>query len=136
MPRILVVDDNEINLELIRMLLESGGVQVSTARGAEEAIALARAVLPDLILMDVAMPVIDGLEATRRLKSDARTRDIIVIAVTSHARAEDEAQAREAGCDGYIVKPIEPATFVSQVEAYLDRRGELPRHADDEALDR
>lgn len=119
---ILVVDDNIVNVELMRILLETHGLVVRTAGSALEAIELARHTLPDLILMDVAMPVIDGLEATRRLKSDPRTREIVVVAVTSHARPEDERQAREAGCDGYLIKPIEPATFASEVVQHLRRR--------------
>lgn len=107
-PTILVVDDNATNLELLRLLLETGGMLARGVRTAGEAIEIARATPPDLILMDVAMPGMDGLTATRMLKADARTRDIPVVAVTSHARGQDEEEARSAGCDGYITKPVEP----------------------------
>lgn len=124
-PTILVVDDNATNLELLRLLLETGGMLARGVRTAGEAIEIARATPPDLILMDVAMPGMDGLTATRMLKADARTRDIPVVAVTSHARGQDEEEARSAGCDGYITKPVEPATFASQVAAYCTRSRRL-----------
>lgn len=123
MQTVLIIDDNEINLELMRALLEAANFIVRTSTSAEAGMALARATKPGLILMDVAMPHIDGLTATRMLKAEAETRNICIVAVTSHARAEDESEARRAGCDGYIAKPIEPATFAAQIASYLKRWG-------------
>lgn len=104
---ILVVDDNPTNLKLARILLESEGYEVRAAVDAEEALLLLEAFLPRLILMDLQLPGMDGLELTRRLKADPRTRAIPIIAVTSYAMRGDEERALAAGCDGYVTKPID-----------------------------
>jgi CheY-like chemotaxis protein len=104
---ILVVDDNPTNLKLASALLRAEGHTVVPATDAEEAEALLAERVPDLILMDIALPGMDGLELTRRIKADARLRHVPVIALTAFAMKGDDDRAREAGCDGYITKPID-----------------------------
>lgn len=118
--KILVVEDNQMNLELVKDLLEASGYSVIPAKSGREALAVAIAEHPDLILMDIQLPEMDGLEATRLLKQNASTRDIKVIALTAHAMRGDEERAREAGCSGYIAKPINTREFVQTVAGYLD----------------
>jgi len=118
---ILIVEDNAMNMQLATDLLEVAGYRVVQATTAEEGITLALAERPELILMDVALPAMDGLAATRRLKQDARTGDIPVVALTAQAMAGDEARAREAGCAGYIAKPIATRRFASLVAGYLQQ---------------
>lgn len=117
---ILVVDDNPVNLKLARALLNRKGYQVYTAGDADETLAVLRDVHPRLILMDIQLPDIDGLTLTRRLKADAETRDIVIVALTAYAMKGDEQKAREAGCDGYISKPIETRTFVNILARFLE----------------
>ena len=119
---ILVVDDTPVNLKLTRIVLANEGYQVQTAASAEEALELLRSYHPALILADIQLPGMDGLEMTRRLKSDALTRDITVVALTAFAMKGDEQKAREAGCDGYITKPIDTRTLGKRVREYLDHR--------------
>src|SRR5450432_2538532 len=121
---ILVVDDTPVNLKLTRIVLAHEGYKVQTAASAEEALEMLRGYHPLLILADIQLPGMDGLEMTRRLKSDARTRDITVVALTAFAMKGDEEKAREAGCDGYITKPIDTRTLGKRVREYLDRREE------------
>src|SRR5215471_4957132 len=116
---ILVVEDNAVNRRLVEFLLRSRGYQVREARTAQEAFEILKSERPDLIVMDVQLPGMDGLEATRKLKADALTRDIPVVAVTSYAMTGDREQALAAGCAGYITKPIDTATFVQEVAAGL-----------------
>lgn len=104
---ILIVDDNPANLKLARVLLEGEGYRVATAVDAEDALSVLRELTPQLILMDIQLPGMDGIELTRRLKTAAATRDIIIIALTAYAMKRDEERARAAGCDGYISKPID-----------------------------
>jgi CheY-like chemotaxis protein len=104
---ILIVDDNSSNLKLLRVLLSGEGYDVRTALSAAEALATLAAFKPALILMDIQMPGMDGLELTRRLKADAATAAIPVVALTAYAMAGDEAKAKEAGCDAYVAKPID-----------------------------
>jgi two-component system cell cycle response regulator DivK len=118
---ILVVDDTLVNLKLTRILLANEGYKVQTAASAEEALELLRGYHPLLILADIQLPGMDGLEMTRRLKSDAQTRDITVVALTAFAMKGDEQKARDAGCDGYITKPIDTRTLGKRVREYLDR---------------
>jgi two-component system cell cycle response regulator len=120
---ILIVDDNPTNLKLARIVLEEVGYAVRTAPDAEEALALLDAFAPRLILMDIQLPGIDGLELTRRLKSDPRTRNIAIVALTAYAMKGDEAKARAAGCDGYVTKPIDTETLPQVVAAQLARGG-------------
>ncbi len=104
---ILVVDDNPLNLRLVQMLLESAGHEVRTATRAEEALASIERSRPRLVVMDLQLPGMDGLQLTRRLKSDPGTKDIPIVAVTASAMKGDEIRAREAGCDAYLSKPID-----------------------------
>ena len=117
--RILVVEDQEDNRQILRDLLTSVGYEVIQAENGEEALATAARERPDLILMDIQLPGIDGLALTRRLKSDPATRSIPIVAFTAYAMKGDEHRMRDAGCDGYISKPIDVATFASRVRAAL-----------------
>lgn len=118
---ILIVDDNVVNLKLLRLTLTVAGYQVQTAIDAEQALAAVAMFPPRLILMDLQLPGMDGLQLTRRFKGDPATRDIIVIAVTAYAMKGDEARARAVGCDGYITKPIDTRTLGDTVSAFLSR---------------
>lgn len=117
--RVLVVEDNKANLELATDLLEVAGFEVLQAPTAEIGIDLARSQIPDLIVMDIGLPGMDGLEATRILKADAVTQSIPVLATTSHAMTGDQAKALAAGCDGYLTKPINTRTFADTVIRFL-----------------
>ena len=112
---ILVVEDNAVNRRLVEFLLRSKGYQVREASTAQEAFKILKTERPDLIVMDVQLPGMDGLEATRKLKENALTRDIPVVAVTSYAMTGDREKALAAGCAGYITKPIDTATFMQEV---------------------
>jgi CheY-like chemotaxis protein len=112
---ILVIEDNSLNLELVTDLLEAAGCIVCQARTAEEGLRLARNAKFDLVLMDLSLPGMDGLAATKVLKSDPLTLHLPVIAVTAHAMRGDHDTALRAGCDGYLTKPIDTKTFVAQV---------------------
>lgn len=116
---ILVVDDNATNLKLFRVLLSSEGYDVHTAPDATEALRLLDTLRPRLILMDLQLPGMDGLTLTRLLKERPETRMITIVALTSYAMKGDEARARDAGCDGYVTKPIDTRTFPSLVARYL-----------------
>lgn len=118
---ILVVDDNPTNLKLVSDVLECEGFGILKASDAETAQAFVRQTLPSLILMDIALPGMDGLALTRLLKADERTRQIIVVALTAFAMKGDEEKAFAAGCDGYIAKPIDTRKISGQVTAYLER---------------
>lgn len=119
--RILLIEDNPMNLELATDLLEAAGFKVMSAQTGEAGIKLAREMQPALILMDLSLPGMDGIEATRALKSDARTRSIPVVAVTAHAMKGDEQKALAAGCEGYVTKPIDTRTFCTVVREHLER---------------
>ena len=118
--RILIVEDTPMNMELASDLLEYAGYLVLKAASAEEALPLAHAEKPDLVLMDIALPGIDGLEATRRLLQDAATCDIPIIALTASAMQVDEEKALLAGCRGIIRKPIDTRSFPKQIADYLE----------------
>ncbi|MEO8594592.1 MAG: response regulator [Candidatus Solibacter sp.] len=118
---ILIVDDTVVNLKLTRILLVNEGYQVVTAGSAEEALELLRGPLPRLILADIQLPGMDGLEMTRLIKADDRTRGIAVIAVTAFAMKSDEQRAIEAGCDGYVTKPIDTRTLGARIREWLAR---------------
>jgi two-component system, cell cycle response regulator len=118
---ILVVEDNALNLKLVRSLLSLGGYQVLEAEDAESGIQMAAIHQPDLILMDIQLPGIDGLEATRVIRGTQETRKIPVVALTSYAMPGDEIKAQEAGCSGYITKPINTRTFMESVRGYLNQ---------------
>ena len=117
--KILLVEDNPVNRRLAEFLLRSQGYQVRAATTAQEAFDTIKAERPDLILMDVQLPGMDGLEATRKLKAEPATRDIPVVAVTSYAMKGDREKALAAGCSGYITKPIDKDTFVQEVATVL-----------------
>lgn len=119
--RILVVDDTPANLALAVVVLEVSGCQVLTAESAEQAQSLLSTVVPDLILMDVALPGMDGLTLTRLLKADKRLQHVPVIALTAFAMDGDELKALQAGCDGYITKPIDTRSLPTQIEQVLQR---------------
>jgi len=116
---VLVVDDNPANLRLAEVLLNAGGFEVRCASHAEDALAALSSRHPQIILMDLQLPGTDGFALTRRLKADDATRDICIIAMTAYAMSGDEARAREAGCDGYLSKPLDPETFIASVKAFL-----------------
>ena len=121
---VLLVEDNEVNRYLVRFVLEKGGLRVITAGNGREAIELARQHRPDLILMDIQMPVMDGYEATVQLKADAQLQAIPVVALTAYAMPHEREQAMAAGCAGHIEKPIDTRTFSAQVNAFI---GTMPR---------
>ena len=121
--RILVVDDNPTNLKLAVDVLEFDGYEVLAASDAEAALEIIKGGPLDLILMDIALPGMDGLTLTRQLKADERTRHIIIVALTAFAMKGDDNKAREAGCDGYITKPIDTRNLSSAVASYLSAAG-------------
>lgn len=118
-PLILVAEDNEDNRIIAATMLRHSGYRVIEATTGADAMHLARTARPALILMDVGMPDIDGWSATRTLKDDPDTRHIVILAFTAHALPGDREQARDAGCDGYLAKPVEPLRLVREVSAAL-----------------
>ena len=119
MPSILLVEDNELNRDMLSRRLERKGYIVAIAVDGQQGVDMALANPPDLILMDMSLPVMDGWEATRRLKADERTKHIPVIALTAHAMDGDEQKAREAGCDDYDTKPVELPRLLEKMERLL-----------------
>lgn len=120
--RILVVDDHATNLKLVSDVLQHDGFEVMQACDAEEAQNVIAKSLPDLILMDIALPGMDGLTLTRQLKGDPATRGVLIVSLTAFAMKGDEERAREAGCDGYITKPIDTRTLGSTLTQILESR--------------
>lgn len=116
-PRILVVEDNEDNLSLVRFLLEQAGYEVQEARNGQQAIEMAQT-LPDMILLDMGIPEVDGWTVARRLKDDPHTRDLCIVALTGHILPGDRKKALDAGCDGFISKPLDIPNFIPQVNIY------------------
>jgi CheY-like chemotaxis protein len=116
---ILIVDDNPSNTKLMAFILSTRGYDVRTAASADEAIATLADFHPRLILMDIQLPGMDGLTLTRKLKADPATRDISIIAATAYAMKGDEERAREAGCDGYVTKPIDTRQLPVDIERFL-----------------
>jgi two-component system cell cycle response regulator DivK len=121
---VLIVEDNELNMKLFHDLLEAHGYGTVGTRNGIEALDLARKHHPDLILMDIQLPGMDGLEATRLLKADPATRRIKIVALTAFAMTGDEERVRAAGCDGYITKPIEYKEFLARVAGLLESGGQ------------
>lgn len=119
MAKVLIIEDNPANMTLATFLLQSAGHVVLAARDAETGLTLARDEQPDLVLMDIQLPGMDGLEATALLKSGATTRDIPVVALTALAMKGDEERIRAAGCDGYIAKPLAYKDFLAMIAAQL-----------------
>lgn len=125
-PLILVVEDFDDAREMYRDYLQFAGFRVETARDGREAIDKARALTPDLVLMDLSLPGIDGWEATRLLKSDPATRRILIVALSAHALVAEGDRARAAGCDGFIAKPCLPPDLVEEIARYL--KGQAAGH--------
>ena len=117
--RILVVEDQEDNMQILRDLLASAGYELIEAVNGEEALTAVVKQPPDLILMDIQIPIIDGYEATRRIKADPKTRSIPILAVTSHALEGGEEKARLAGCDDFVAKPYSPRQLLAKIRQYL-----------------
>lgn len=125
-PLILLVEDFDDAREMYRDYLTFSGLRVETARDGQEAILKARALAPDLILMDLSLPGLDGWEATRLLKADPKTRHLLVVALSAHALAAEGERARAAGCDGFIAKPCLPPDLLSQIQGFLKTRKPKP----------
>ena len=121
MPKILLVEDNEMNRDMLSRRLERKGYTVTLALNGAEGLEKARSDAPDLILMDMSLPVMDGWEATRQLKADEATKKIPVIALTAHAMATDEEKALAAGCNDFDTKPIELPRLLGKIEALLPK---------------
>lgn len=117
---ILIVDDNAVNLKLIRVLLAREGYDTRTAADADQVLDVLQTFHPRLILMDIQLPGMSGLELTRRLKSDERTKDIVIVALTAYAMKGDDEKAISAGCDGYLTKPIDTRTLPGALRTYID----------------
>jgi two-component system cell cycle response regulator DivK len=120
MPKILLVEDNEMNRDMLSRRLRRKGYVVAMALDGQNALEMSQTEAPDLILMDIGLPVLDGWEATRRLKADPATRHIPVIALTAHAMSSDREKAFEAGCDDYETKPIELPLLLAKIEGLLN----------------
>jgi two-component system cell cycle response regulator DivK len=118
--RILVVEDHEDNRQILRDLLASAGYEMIEAENGEAGVAAATAQVPDLILMDIQLPLLDGYEATRRIKANPALKAIPIIVVTSYALSGDEDKARAAGCDAYIAKPYSPRQLLAKIREYLE----------------
>jgi len=116
---ILIIDDNLMNLKLEKRLLETEGYQVLTARNADETLKLLAYFLPKLILMDFQLPIVDGIELTKKLRQIPGVKDAVILMVTSYDQQGDEARAKAAGCDGYLTKPIDTQTLPSIIAEYL-----------------
>ena len=123
MPKILLVEDNEMNRDMLSRRLARRGYEVLLAVDGPSGVEMAQSHSPDLVLMDMSLPVLDGWEATRRLKADPATRHIPVIALTAHAMSSDHDKALEAGCDDYDTKPVELPRLLGKIEALLGTGG-------------
>lgn len=121
--RILYVEDNDDNIYVVKNRLGRAGFTILVARDGEQGVAMAAAEKPDLILMDLRLPVLDGWEATKRIKAEAATRRIPILALSAHAMTGDRARALAAGCDDYETKPIDFARLRGKIDALLGRRG-------------
>ena len=119
MKKVLVVEDNETNLYLVKFILENNGLEVIEARAGVVAVELAVKEKPDLIIMDIQLPDISGIETTKRIRASEADHDIPIIALTSYTMTGDKEKALNAGCNGYIEKPINPETFMTEVMKYL-----------------
>lgn len=117
--KVLVIEDNPLNMKLIRGLLQLGNFDMLEAVDAESGIELARKIRPDLILMDIQLPGMDGLSATRIIRNDSSLKEVPIVAVTSYAMQGDEQKAKSAGCSGYIVKPIDTRSFLDTISRYM-----------------
>ena len=122
MHKILLVEDNEMNRDMLSRRLQRKGYEVVLALDGQSGVEMSQTQAPDLVLMDMSLPVLDGWEATRRLKTDASTRHIPIIALTAHAMSSDREKALEAGCDDYDTKPVELPRLLAKIEALLRAR--------------
>lgn len=122
MPKLLIVEDNEMNRDMLSRRLQRSGYDIVIAVDGGEGVSVARSERPDLILMDMSLPEMDGWEATRRLKAAPETRSIPVIALSAHAMRGDREKALDAGCDDYDTKPVELPRLLGKIEALLKRR--------------
>ena len=122
MPKILLVEDNEMNRDMLSRRLQRKGYEVVLALDGQSGVEMTQTQAPDLVLMDMSLPVLDGWEATRRLKADPATRHIPVIALTAHAMSSDREKAIEAGCDDYDTKPVELTRLLAKIEALVRGR--------------
>jgi len=121
MPRVLIVEDNELNRDMLSRRLTRRGFEVLLARDGAEGLAMATDSTPDIVLMDMSLPVLDGWEVARRLKAAPATQGIPIIALTAHAMAGDEAKARAAGCDDFDTKPVDLERLLCKIEQFLPR---------------
>jgi two-component system cell cycle response regulator DivK len=119
--RILVVEDQEDNRQILRDLLTSADFEMDEAENGQEALVAVAKQRPDLILMDIQLPIMDGYEATRRIKADPNLKDIPIIVVTSYALSGDEGKARDAGCDAYVTKPYSPRALLAKIREFLPK---------------
>jgi CheY-like chemotaxis protein len=117
--KILIVEDKPLNLELATDLLEANGFIVSSAQTAEEGLRMAREIMPDLVLMDMGLPGMNGLCATKKLKTNPATRHLTIVGLTAHAMKGDTETAFKAGCDGYVTKPIDTRTFIETITRFI-----------------
>ncbi|MGH2344336.1 MAG: response regulator [Chloroflexota bacterium] len=120
--RVLVVEDQPLNMELAVAILENNGYEVWTASDAKECLTVLQKDRPDIILMDIQLPGTDGLELTRMLRADPATQDLLIVAMTAHAMEEDAARVRAAGCDGYLIKPIQTRLLAQQITGFLAQK--------------
>ena len=127
MPKILLVEDNEMNRDMLSRRLQRKGYDVVLAVDGQSGVEMTQTHAPDLVLMDMSLPVLDGWEATRRLKADAATQHIPVIGLTAHAMSSDRKKALEAGCDDYDTKPVELPRLLGKIQALLSGARWLPR---------
>jgi len=127
MTKLLLVEDNEMNRDMLSRRLERKGYAVAIAVNGQQAVDMAAADPPALVLMDMSLPVLDGWEATRRIKANDATRTVPIIALTAHAMQGDEQKAKEAGCDDYDTKPVELPRLLAKIEALLSRAPPPPR---------
>jgi CheY-like chemotaxis protein len=134
--KILVVEDNPLNLELVRDILSANGYEVIEAADGAAGVEIALLEMPDLILMDLQLPGMDGLEATRRLRDDPRTSAIPIVAVTAHAMKGDDEKALAAGCTGFVTKPIRVREFSDAVKGFLAEIGKAGAIASPDKLDK
>lgn len=123
MAKILLVEDDEMNRDMLSRRLERRGYEVRVAIDGEQGVAMAQAEIPDLILMDMSLPVLDGWEATRRIKTGSETQAIVIIALTAHAMASDRDKAMAAGCDDFDTKPIDLTRLLEKIEKFLGKTG-------------
>lgn len=126
MPRILLVEDNDLNRDMLSRRLQRQGFEVILAGDGRQGVELARSSAPDIILMDMSLPLLSGWDATRELKADAATRSIPVIALTAHAMSTDEEKARAAGCDDFDTKPIELPRLLAKIRGLLGEASGVP----------